>query len=279
MNYEEGWIAKLTTTFPRDRLQEMHKDLREPIKRFNVLTDGRYEDPEGNFWVWKMPDPTKLYDIGADVAEGHEDGDWSVAEVIERGSNEHCAEYREHILPRQFGDVLAIIGKFYMNAQIGPEVNNQGLSTLNRLNEIYSNVYLWRKQDSISPKFTGQLGWKTQYDTKQLLVGLTRERIWHRQCRVYSRTLWGELGKFIRDYTESGMITYRAAEGFDDCVMAWMIALKISYDEDFSKYYITSDSKPLGGAKPKPRDPAFYDAEGFPSGNKSGTNTTTGPWD
>ena len=284
VDYDEGWQTRESSTFPREQLMEMQKGLCPPKKRFKILCERRgvtpvwrmYEDPDGELWVWNMPDPNKVYDIGADVAEGMEDGDWSVAQVLHRGSNEQCAEYRSRCLPDDFGDIIALIGKFYNTAQIAPEVNNSGLSTIKRLREVYANIYLWRKDDAVSPKLTGLMGFKTQYDSKQILVSLARGRIFRTEARIYSKVLWDELRFFARDYTPTGMITYHAATGHDDCVMAWMIALKSSDDENFEKY--RDVGTPIAKAAPTRMDNAAVDAEwagimGSPQGN-----TETGSW-
>lgn len=281
MNYEEAWITKESSTFPREQLMEMREACRPPFKKFKILPqrghDGHftwnmYEDPEGEFWVWNMPVRGKTYDIGGDVAEGMVDGDWSVAEVIERGTNEQCAEYRDKVLPDDFGDILAFIGRFYNTAQVAPEVNAGGLSTIKRLREIYPNIYLWRKDDLIVPKFTGLMGWKTQYDSKQILVALTRGRIFRRETIIHSEVLWNELKFFARDFTPTGMITYHAAVGHDDCVLAYMIALKASDDENLNKYRSieVKDANPVAMI-----DKALYDHEGlFPEGIKDDIS----PW-
>ena len=170
--------------------------------RFDIF-DGRLipNDDQGILFVWKKPQPGVQYDIGADVAggdgaptdgvEGARAGDFSVVEVIQRGTLEQVAEWRGHILPREFGDVLAAIGRYYNDAQIAPEVNTFGLSTLGRIREIYSNLYLWRKRDKIEIKFTGEFGWITSYQSKNLIVNLMKEKLYYRQVIVHSKVLMG----------------------------------------------------------------------------------------
>jgi len=245
MDFEEGWITKEASAFPYGRLTEMRQHLRPPIRRFSI-TEGRlYADDQGLLEVWKMPQPGKMYDIGGDVAGGDSStdgtenakaGDFSAVEVVERGTFEQVAEWRGHVLPREFGDILAAIGRFYNTAQIAPEINSFGMSTLERLRDIFPNIYLWRKRDGIEIKFTGKFGWMTTYESKNLIVNLTREKLYYRQTIIHSKTLWDEMRNFVRDFTPTGMITYKAATGFDDCCMAYMIAVQISEDEDFTKY-------------------------------------------
>jgi hypothetical protein len=175
--FEEGWVTKDASAFPYGRLTEQLGNVRPPIKRYKIIEGRLYADDEGELWVWKTPTPSKQYDIGADVAggdssmdgaEGAKAGDYSVAEVVERGTLEQCAEWRGHVLPREFADILAAIGLLYNTAQIACEVNTFGLSTLERLRDVYSNLYLWRKRDGVAIKFTGKFGWVTTYESKNL---------------------------------------------------------------------------------------------------------------
>lgn len=270
MDFEEGWITKDASAFPYGRLTEMQAHLRPPIRRFTVVEGKIFEDEQGLLYVWKMPEPGKTYDVGGDVAggdgatDGAENakfGDFSVAEVVLRGCLEQCAEWRGHVLPREFGDVLAAIGRMYNNAQVGNEVNTFGMSTLERLRESYSNLYLWRKRDGVVEKFTGKFGWMTSYESKNLIVNLLREKLYYRQVVIHSKTLWDEMRNFVRDFTPTGMITYSAATGYDDCVMAFMIAVQISEDENFDKYHRLSVREEKPEEKKVVLDPAFHDVE------------------
>lgn len=280
MDYDDGWITKNSCTFDRKRIAEMEETVRPPVKRFR-LVKGRdqnepwmmVEDPEGEFWVWELPQRDVVYDVGADVADGHEDGDYSVAEVIRRGTNEQVAEYRSHILSSEYGDALACIGRFYNHAQVAPEVDS-GITVAARLNAIYDNVYIWRKRDTVAVKFTGKLGWETTYESKRFMVENTRTKIYYKQALVRSRVLLDELKNFGMDWTPTGMITYRAFKGKDDCVMAWMIALQTSADEN---YDFLSVREAKQEAKPLP-DPAYYDAVGLQFNEDTGTIVDTGSW-
>ncbi len=286
-DFEEGWITRESSAFPYERMMDMHKDLRPPVKRFTIAEGRLFEDPEGLLYVWRMPEPNTLYDIGGDIAggdgatDGMENaraGDWSVAEVIQRGTNEQCAEWRGHILPREFGDVLAAIGRMYNTAQVGPEVNSFGMSTLERLKDTYPNIYLWRKRDGIGIKFTGKLGWVTTYESKNLCVNMMREKIYYRQVIIHSDTLWDEMKNFVREFTPTGMVTYAGANGrFDDCVMAFMIAIIISDDENFDKYNTLSvrEEKPK---EKEPMDPAYYDAVGLHPVQEDSLQVDIGGW-
>ena len=260
MTFEEGWITRESSTFPRDALMELRSELKPPLKTFNIADGRMYEIPDGDLKVWETPIKDENYFIGADVGEGNEDGDWSVASVIRAGTREQVAEYRGHILPRPYGDILAAIGRYYNTAQIAPETNDMGRSTVDRLREIYTNIYIWRKRDTIVPTFSKLIGWETTHGSKILLVNLARELLYTRQVRIHSSVLWNEMASFIRDYTPTGLVTYRAATGHDDAVLAWMIGLQIREDEDYSRYAATD---PQPEKKIDATDKAYYDAEGL----------------
>jgi len=287
-DFDEAWITKDASAFPYGRLTEMQSQLRPPKKRFSVADGKLHEDPEGLLYVWRLPEKDKVYDIGADIAggdgsstdgaDGAKFGDYSVAEIVSRGTLEQCAEWRGHILPRAFGDVLAAVGRFYNNAQVAPELNTFGMSTLERLRETYSNIYIWRKRDGISMDFTKKLGWVTGYESKNVLVNTMREKLYYRQTVIHSKTLWDEMRNFVKDLTPTGMITYHAATGYDDCCMGYLIAVQTSEDENFERFYKTSVSDTTA-EKPKAAiDAAYFDSEGLHPVGDDTLNVDTGSW-
>lgn len=237
MTFEEGWQMKGSTAFSRERLMEMRELIQPPIATFSVFDNTLVPDPEGELQVWIKPEPGKTYDIGADVGGGSDIGDASTVEVVERYSLTQVAEWRGFIDPVDFAHTLATIGRYYNNAQIAPEVEKFGMGTLGRLQQIYTNIFIWRKRDTIVPEFTHQLGWSTSHTSKLMITAFARHSIWHRKVRIYSLALWQELMNYSHDVTPSGMHTYNAAPGeTDDLVMAWLIALQTSDDENILKW-------------------------------------------
>lgn len=243
VTFEEAWINRSNTAFPQARVAELSSMLRPPIAQFRIVNvDGKMRilaHQDGELSVWFNPEPGKTYDLGADISEGHEDGDYSAAEVIERGSNKQCAEWHGRVMPMEFAEILAAIGRWYNTAQIAPETNSN-ISAVHRLGEIYPNVYIWRKQDSVGVKMTNMLGWETSNRSKKMLVDLAHHRLYYRQVQIFSTKLWNEIKNFGRDYTDSGNATYRAISGHDDLCMAWLIAIKTSDDENFDRYHSSS---------------------------------------
>lgn len=274
-SFEEAWVPLGHSAFSIERLLEMKADLRDPVRicEIDLATGEMYDVPDGRLSIWHEPEAGKEYDLGADPAAGVEDGDPAAAVVIERGTNRQVAEWRGIMPATDFGSLLYFLGRYYNWAQVAPEIETYGLATSLRLQELnYPNIHLWIKaRDTLSPKYSNQVGWATTRNTKLILVVLAQDLIWNRKVRIYSETLWNELMSYIRDVTPSGLHTYNAAgDSNDDLTMAWMIALRISRDETayrmegelLSKQEKINDKYGL--------DPAHYDAEGLrPVGTRS----------
>lgn len=131
-----------------------------------LLEDG------GPLSVWEAPQDKHLYVIGADVAEGLEHGDFSVASVIDVKTNEVVAVWHGHIEPDLFGsDVLTLLGKWYNRALLGVEVNNHGLTTLVALKATaYPNLYYQTRKGQRWEQKTEMLGWRTTMASKPLAI-------------------------------------------------------------------------------------------------------------
>jgi len=186
----------------------------------------------GSMKVWERPLEGEKYVIGGDVAEGKEiaangkEGDYSVLTVIKRSNNQVVARWRGHIDPDAFGDVACQVGWWYNEAVVAIEVNNQGLSTVQRIRDkLYKRMYMReRGADELFDETTSKMGWRTDKSSKFIMIA--------------------ELAKFIRDgviidrdtvavreymtYVRDDTGRTNAQEGHhDDCVMATAIAVQM----------------------------------------------------
>lgn len=240
--FEEGWITKDISAFPRDRLLELQSMIKIPIRRCEIVAGVLYDDPQGRLWIWENPIPGKQYDIGADVAVGVEGGDYSAAQVVERYTLKQVAEFQGHMELYDYAEFLATLGRYYNTAQIAPEFEGPGYAVVTLLNSMYYNVYIWRHRDQVVPKRTKQTGWSTTHRSKMDLVAFARHNIWHRKIQIFSDRLWRELITYVRGVTPTGLDTFNASAGYhDDLCQAWMIALKSSDDENFLKLVKPAD--------------------------------------
>ena len=264
--WEESFIASGKNVFNPLALQEMEKDATplEDVDYYKItpLEDRPYEEFElekvpfepnespddftykAPLKIWGKPKPYKEYVIGADVAEGLKGGDFSVATVVDISTMAVVARWRGHCDPDKFGEILGALGTYYNYALMGVEVNNHGLTTVQKLRDtFYTNLYKRdRGYDEEWETPTVNLGWKTDMRTKRLmiddLIKLVRERVIKDKDIVFIN----EAFSYVRD--ERGRMN--AEEGsHDDVVMSTAIAYQLFPwgDNDISNLKVISTAK------------------------------------
>ena len=191
------------------------------------------------FKIWEKPLQDKSYTIGADVAEGLETGDYSVAVVMDENLNV-VAKWRGHIDPDLYGLELAKIGWFYNEAYIAVENNNHGLTTLKSLLRLeYYNLFYTKSYDRVNDVISKKLGWSTTKKTKPLMIDRLAEYIRERHLGIYDKDIITECYTYVID--EKGLTN--AQEGkHDDCVIATGIAL-MAFLEEVGNNYVPEISK------------------------------------
>lgn len=234
---------------PEDRIEhyklvpgEQHGDfVILPIPYNETSEDFTYDAP---LKIFKHPEPGHEYAIGADVAEGLATGDYSVAEVVDQVTMETVARWRGHIDPDKFGEILGALGTYYNYALIGVEVNNHGLTTIQKLRDtFYTNLFKREKgYDEDFEEPTSNLGWKTDVRTKRLaidsLITIIREAINKDKDTVFI----DEAFAYIRD--DRGRTNAETGE-HDDTVMAKAIAFQLFDwgDNDISTLRVVNPTK------------------------------------
>lgn len=253
---EEAFIRSGNPVFDIDALSKMRT--RDPVRGFLLAENGVphfVEAPNGQLQVWEHPQLDEVYVIGADVAEGLEHGDYSVAWVVAARSGKCVAKWRGHVPPDIFGaSILKDLGYHYNTALIGPEINNHGYSTSVALRDTgYPNIYYRHSYDERTNKRGRKLGWRTQANTKPLMVdglaaGLRDGLV------LEDRETIAELRTFVRD--ASGKMH---GSPFDDQVIALGIANQM-LQHAFSPEYVRP--KDTSGTVQALIDEMIRDAEG-----------------
>ena len=245
---DESWVDLNMSAFDPSALVQLESSVGPPRIRAEIDATGRMrEHPTGRLAIWEMPQPGEVYDIGADVASGKLDGDFSCAEVIKRRTREQVAEWRGHIGTLDFAEPLYGLGKLYHWAQLCPEVTQIGMGTMERLKEMqYPSLYRWRRYGKMVPKITDDVGWHMSHVSKQHLVTRARHHISHQSVIIRSENLIRELREYVVYQTDAREY-YEGGGANDDTVTAWMLALSIGLDEQLL------DSPPLPASLPSPR--------------------------
>lgn len=227
----EAFIASGQTVFNIKALAHMEKHVEDAKTYFIAEKDYEVqleESPVGPLKVWDLPKPEEEYVIGADVAEGLENGDYSVADVVRTRDMKTVARFRGHPDPDQFGAILELLGRFYNYALIGVEINNHGLTTVQRLrNLFYRNLYKRERGfDEVFETMTSSYGWKTDLKTKPMMIDYLAEAL--REGYVVDKDIVfiEEAFSFVRD--ERGRMNAEVGSN-DDTVIAKAIALQM-YD-------------------------------------------------
>lgn len=258
----EAFVASGANVFPVLKLAEMEIECLE-VDEYDyyklstgesheeyILEKVEYEPNVEDFTyvaplkIFEMPEEGKEYVIGGDVAEGLKTGDYSVAEVVDIATMKTVARWRGHCDPDRFGEILGALGCLYNYALIGVEVNNHGLTTVQKLRDtFYTNLYKRdRGYDEDFEEPTSNLGWKTDVRTKRLaiddLIRVVREGLNEDKDIVFVE----EAFAYVRD--ERGRMNAEEGE-HDDTVMAKAIAFQLFPwgDNDTSKLTVIKKLK------------------------------------
>lgn len=256
----EAFIASGANVFPVLSLENLERealDISQTL-HYQIVTgesnedyfiapvpyDERIKENNGPLKIWTEPQPGHEYAIGADVAEGLATGDFSVAEVVDTSTMETVARWRGKCDPDRFGEILASLGTYYNYALIGVEVNNHGLTTIQKLRDtFYTNLY--KRESGYDEDFeepTSHLGWKTDMRSKRTaidtLIKVIREGINKDPDKVFIE----EAFSYVRD--ERGRTNAESGE-HDDTVMAKAITFQLFLwgDNDVTGLNVTKSKK------------------------------------
>lgn len=173
---EESFIVSGRPVFDREEIAAAIKRAKEVSFEQGTFIKGQFiKDDKGPYKLFKRPQEGRRYAVGADVAEGLEDGDFSTMSIINKGL-EQVASYHNHTHPALFGAEMLSVGYYYNEALLAPEVNNHGLTTLTHImtpdlgGKTYKHIYTRRVLDERTNDYTDKAGWQTNVKTKPLML-------------------------------------------------------------------------------------------------------------
>jgi hypothetical protein len=226
---EEAFISSGRPKFNIPALRKYQTITKEPIAR-GYLQFGEkgtvkfVDDVKGYISIWKKPEKGVHYAVGADVAEGLIDGDFSCG-IVGDDHFDVVAMWHGHIDPDLFGLELVKLGIYYHDAYLGVESNNHGLTTLMSIKkQEYWNLYFTKTFDKISETMTQKLGWQTNLRTKPLMIDKLAEFIREFHLGIYSDLLIAEAFTYI---IEDNGKTNAQSGCHDDTIMACAIMLQL----------------------------------------------------
>jgi hypothetical protein len=235
---EEAFISSGRPKFSIKSLKKYQTIVKEPKRGYlREGQDGRMElleDAKGYVSIWEEPKPQRFYAIGADVAEGLINGDYSCGVVGDSESFDIVATWHGHIDPDLFGVELVKLARYYNDAYLGVESNNHGLTTLTSIKkQEYWNLFFSKTYDRISDTVTQKLGWTTSAKTKPLMIDKLSEFVREMYLGVYDDRIISEMFTYV---IEDDGKTNAQVGCYDDTVMATAIMLQLLL-EGRGEYY------------------------------------------
>lgn len=185
------FLASGDTFLQPNDLEWLRSQIREPLRR-----DGYSR----NVWVWKDPEPDKLYVMSSDVARG-DAADYSTFHVIDTDTNEVVAEFMGKLPPDRHGEHCAEWGKKYNNALMAVESNTYGYMTNVKLRDLdYPNLFYKKAKGNFwayKPDDDELPGFDQQKKTRTQILSKLEESFRNKSFISYSRRLYEQLNTFI----------------------------------------------------------------------------------
>lgn len=237
-NADEAFIASGRPVFNPDQIHSMMQKVEQPLYQMALEGEMFHKHPRGELKVWREHQGGETYYIGADVAIGILNGDYSVAQVLD-SQKRLVASWRGHIHPDAFADVLFAMGHYYNEATICVENNNHGLITAIRLGRdlAYPHTYTEVAEGALNDRDSFTIGFRTTSKTKPLIIDRLRASLREDEMWIRDRTTLQEMLTYI--VNENGNM--EAESGcYDDCVMALALANHIHCGK-FTPIDVTND--------------------------------------
>jgi len=219
---EDAFLNTGRPVFNPEQLTKCLDDAKDVKERLALEADEFVHNRRGELSTYLPHNAGEQYVIGADVAMGVRNGDFSVAQVLD-SKKRQVATWRGQVHPDYFAEVLYALGTYYNKAFICVENNSHGILTCTRLGKdmAYPNFYTEVQHDKITDRETVKLGFSTTAKTKPLIIDQLRAAMREGEIELNDKTTIREMLTYI--VTESGAMEAEAS-CFDDCVVSLALA-------------------------------------------------------
>jgi hypothetical protein len=180
--------------------------------------------------VFRLPRRDRRYLLTIDVAEGIKTdeytSDLSIIQVFDTYNREQVAEWGGIFDEEVTAFYAVLIGRYYNEAEIAPEMNNKCGGLLKaELEKSKYRRFFYRQKISSSHRIERAFGWETTVGNKKEVCGQFRLDFKNGDCVIHSLSLLKEMLYFVDN---KGKLC--ASSGTDDRVMATSVNLKIIAD-------------------------------------------------
>ena len=264
---EEAFIVSGRNVFEREILKKYKRGCKPPIWKFSFVGDDIRPDVTGDIAVWEEPIKDELYVVSIDPASGEpgstDFGCIEVLRVMDRlktgATSMQVAEWHGKVDAEVLGLYAVLIGRWYNDAVLVPEVFGYGHAVLNTILKLdYYNVIKRKVLDVQNRVSTDKYGWVTSPTTKPQMLTMCRYAINNEQVIINSEHLVNEMMIFVREDKITGASAY--GRGKDDRVMAYMIGI-CGVEQEYGDQSMQSVGiiQPKAYDKPKSGDPLYTD--------------------
>jgi hypothetical protein len=228
-NPMQGFLSSGTNFFPATLVSRYMNAVGEDkaVQRFTALpaTGEIVPDSSGKVFIWEKPEQGIEYIIGVDTSDGLENGDYSVATILNTKTKVVAGMLVARIDRTELASILKLLGKYYNTALVGVENNNGGNYVNVELTRIgYQNLYFKTSIDTLTNQTAKSFGWTTSMQSRDFALQTLKKYFLNKDLTQWRKPLLNEMQTFIR----SNKGKYEATSGnHDDCIMASAIAFSI----------------------------------------------------
>lgn len=155
----------------------------------------------GRLELFEEPVEGVEYVIGADVAEGLEEGDYDHAAIYRADTWVQVGYIHGHFDTDVFGDLLVDTAEYFNGAYIGIERNNHGHAVLNTVYKYrgYKNIFMEVSIDDKNDKKSRKLGWHTNSASKYVMLDELDSAIRNQEITPRDYRLFEEMHEVVLD--------------------------------------------------------------------------------
>lgn len=230
---DDAFLTSGSPVFNLEKLHDRRENLPDILHRmdYDPLEGCFVPNPIGRLFLYREIDPNMEYTIGADVSKGVNDGDWSVAQILDSFKRQ-VGVWRGQVEPDYYAAILYYLGKLFNTARLGVEFNNHGILPNTILFkggragsveiEPYENLYTREVYDKQNDETKEEIGFYTDVKTKPLIIDQLRQDTRDGAILLNDAMTIDEMVTFVAD-PKTGRIEHEVG-CHDDCVMALAIA-------------------------------------------------------
>lgn len=133
------------------------------------------ENPLGMIKIYQKPKPTGYYVLGGDTAG--DGSDYNTGTCLDNTNGKRVATIRTQVNADIYTYQMYCLGMYYNQALVSIEINFNTFPVLELKRLKYPHQYIREEYDSISKKMQQKYGWKTDRNTRPMLISTEQSMI------------------------------------------------------------------------------------------------------